>query len=148
MFEIISQFFQNQSQKYRIREKFLLFSRAQQPFINRNTIVFIKVRFYRCAPVRRKLHFAVGCVPRRLLIPPPSPSVKSHAAVRLFACKRAHDGSLLLPTFYGENAFTTAHSCYQLFTGKTCSRRLTLATNFLRGNALTTAHSCYQLFTG
>ena len=71
------------------------------------------------APVRHKLHIVCGCgKPRRLLTPLFLLSVKSHAAIRLFACKRAHDGSLLLPTFYGENALTTAHSCYQLFTGK------------------------------
>ena len=68
--------------------------------------------------VRHKLHIVCGCgKPRRLLIPLFLTSVKSHAAVRLFACKRAHDGALLLSTFYGINALTTAHSCYQLFTG-------------------------------
>ena len=66
---------------------------------------------------RRKLRIACGCgKPRRLLTPLLLLSVKSHAAVRLFACKRAHNGSLLLPTFYGKNALTTAHACYQLFT--------------------------------
>ena len=51
---------------------------------------------------RRKLRIACGCGgPRRLLTPLLLLSVKSHAAIRLFACKRAHDGSLLLPTFYG-----------------------------------------------
>ena len=34
MFEIISQFFQNQSQKNEIREKYLLFQGAKQPFIS------------------------------------------------------------------------------------------------------------------
>ena len=51
---------------------------------------------------RRKLRIVCGCgKPRRLLTPLLLLSVKSHASVRLFACKRAHDGSLLLPTFYG-----------------------------------------------
>ena len=66
---------------------------------------------------RRKLRIVRGCgEPRRLLTPLLLLSVKSHASVRLFACKRAHNGSLLLPTFYGGNALTTAHACYQLFT--------------------------------
>ena len=96
---------------------------------------------------RHKLRIACGCVPRRLLTPLFLLSVKSHAAIRLFACKRAHNGSFLLPTFYGENALTTAHSCYQLFTGKTRSQRLILATNFLRGKRARNATPCYQLFT-
>ena len=63
------------------------------------------------APVRRKLHIVCGCVPRRLLIPLLLTPVKSHAAVRLFACKRAHGRLTFATNFLRYQAVRLSENC-------------------------------------
>ena len=61
---------------------------------------------------RRKLRIVRGCgKPRRLLTPLLLLSVKSHAAVRLFACKRAHGRLTFATNFLRYQAVRLSENC-------------------------------------
>ena len=81
---------------------------------------------------RRKLRIVRGCVPRRLLTPLLLLSVKSHAAALLLACKRTRDAPPCYQLFTGGNALTGGSLLLPTFTGENALATLRLAANFLR----------------
>ena len=70
-------------------------------------------KYCRVARLERFIKLCIGSLTglrfirrRRRFARPPPPSRKRSRSARLFACKRAHNGALSMPTFCGNNGFS------------------------------------------